>query len=121
MPAKIGTLHNKANEIIYPETIVSAVHMLDGKRDLQAEIEQLQDESKTIVFNNDGTITQTMTHSGMYIITEFEEGAVVETCYYSDDTVYWTMTTSFEQDGSIVVSKVYADNSEPEEEEGEGE
>lgn len=120
MPAKIVTLHNKANEIVYPDTIVSAVHMLDGKRTLQAEIDQLLDESKTITFNDDGTITQVWTESGMYVVTEFDEGAVVETCYYPDDTLYWTMTTSFEEDGTIVVSKVYADNSE-EEEEGAGE
>lgn len=114
MPAVIRSLHNINGVIVYPETIVSAVHMLDGKRTLQSEIDQLLDESKTIVFNADGTITTTYTLSGLYIVTSFEEGAVVESCYYPDDTLYYTITTTFNPDGSISVVKEYADNSEGE-------
>ena len=114
MPAKIVSLHNKDNDLIYPETIVTAVHMLDGKRTLQSEIDQLLDESKTITFNNDGTITTTYTLSGLYIVTSFEDGAVVESCYYPDNTLYYTITTTFNSDGSISVVKEYEDNSEGE-------
>lgn len=124
MPAKIVTLHDKEDMIMYPETHVDAVHMPDGKRTLRAELEELEDDSKTIVFNNDGTITETKTNSGMYVITEFPpDGTVVETCYYSDETIYWVETTTFNDDGSITVEKVYADNTpEPnDEQEGAGE
>ena len=53
MPAKIVSLHSKDNTIIYPETIVSAVHMPDGRRTLQADIEELENGSCTITFNDD--------------------------------------------------------------------
>lgn len=121
MPAKIVTLHDIDNEIMYPETIVSAVHMPDGRRTLQEDIEELEDGSCTITFNNDGSITQVMTNTGMIITTEFGEadGEIVETCTYADETPYYTQTTTFNGDGTITVSKVFADNSEPEEE-GEG-
>ena len=109
MPARIATLHDIDNTIMYPETIISAVHMPDGKRTLQAELEQIEDESRTIEFNADGTITTTYTNSGMYIVTSFTNGEVVEVCYNSDASEYYTMTTSFNADGSITVSKVYAE------------
>jgi len=124
MPAKIVSLHEKDNTIIYPETIVSAVHMPDGRRTLQADLEALEDGSCTIEFNDDGSITQIMTNTGMIITTEFGEadGQIVETCTYSDETPYYTKTTTFNNDGSITVSKVFADNSEPEDDnEGQGE
>ena len=120
MPAKIATLHNKANEIIYPETIIGAVHMPDGKRTLQAELEEIADGSCTITFNNDGSITQVMTDTGMVLTTVFGEtdGSIVTTCLYSDETEYYTETITFNNDGTITKSRVYADNSEPEEAEG---
>ena len=123
MPAKIVSLHSKDNTIIYPETIVSAVHMPDGRRTLEADLEALEDGSCTIEFNEDGSITQIMTNTGMIITTEFGDvdGEIVETCTYADETPYYTKTTTFNDDGSITVSKVFADNSEPEEEPEENE
>lgn len=122
MPAKIVSLHSKDNTIIYPETIVSAVHMPDGRRTLQADIEALENGSCEISFNADGTITQVMTNTGMVITIEFGEadGEIIETCRYPDETLYYTETTTFNDDGTITISKVYADNSEPEEDEQEG-
>ena len=112
MPAIIKTLHDIDNNIVYPDTIVQAVHMPDGQRTLMAEIEEIEDESCTTVFNVDGTITKTMTNSGMIITTEFgSDGTITDTCTYPDETVYYVKTTTFEDDGSIVVSKVYSDNS----------
>ena len=127
MPARIVSLHNKADEIMYPETVVSAVHMLDGRRTLQAEIDELKDESCITRFNSDGSITKVMTNSGLVITTSFGDGSIVDTCTYSDGTLFYTKTTTFESDGSITVSKVYADNhgstptNEEETQEGEGE
>ena len=111
MPAIIKTLHDINNQIVYPDTVVTAVHMLDGKRTLQAEIEELEDESNTTVFNQDGSITKTMTNSGMIITTVFGDGVITDTCTYPDETVYYVKTTTFNNDGSITVAKVYADNS----------
>ena len=113
MPAKVISLHNISNELCYPETIATAVHMPDGKRDLIDELEEIKDGSCTIEFNNDGSITQTMTNSGMYIVTEFGavDGVITETAYYSDATLYYTETTTFNSDGTITVDKVYEDNS----------
>lgn len=113
MPAKIVSLHNKAHDILYPDTMIDAVHMPDGYRTLRAELEEMNDGSCEIVFNNDGSITQTMTNTGMIITTEFGEadGTFIERCTYPDGTLYYTETTRFNNDGTITVSKVYADNS----------
>ena len=109
MPATINSLHNKAGTLIYPETIISAVHMMDGKRTLEAAIEEFADDSSTTEFNSDGTITKTMTNSGMYSVTSFNpDGSITEICRYPDDTLYYTKTTTFNSDGSITVSKIYA-------------
>ena len=110
MPAQINSLHNKAGTIVYPETIISAVHMLDGKRTLDAAIEEFADDSSVTVFNNDGTITKTMTNSGMYSVTTFGDNVITEVCRYPDAAIYYTKTTTFNNDGSITVSKVYANN-----------
>ena len=114
MPATIVSLHDRSNALIYPETDVRAVHMPDGHRNLLAALEDINDESSVTVFNNDGSITKTMTNSGMIITTEFGEadGEIVETCTYADETVYYTKTVTFNDDGSITVSKVYADNTD---------
>ena len=113
MPARIVSLHNKDNEICYPETVISAVHMPDGQRTVETVLEEIADGSCTIAFNADGSITQTM-HDGMVITTEFGEvdGEIVETCTYPDETEYYTKTTTFNSDGTITISKVYADNTE---------
>ena len=122
MPAVIKSLHQKDNTIVYPETIVSAVHMPDGHRNLMDEIEEWMDGSNTTTFNQDGSITKVMTNSGMVITTVFGDGVITDTCTYPDETPYYTQTTTFNQDGSITTLKVYADNSEyEEEEEGGGE
>ena len=112
MPAKIVTLHDIENTIIYPETIASAIRMPDGRRSLLAELDDLNDESCVTEFNNDGTITKTMTNSGMVTTTSFNnDGSITDYCEYPDGTEYFTKTTTFNSDGSITVSKVYADNS----------
>lgn len=124
MPAIIRSLHQKDGTIVYPETIITAIHMQDGKRMLTEELEEIADGSCTIEFNADGSITQTMTNTGMIITTEFGEadGEIVETCQYPDETLYYTETTTFNDDGTITVSKVYEDNVVPEnEEQGGGE
>ena len=118
MPAIIKSLHDINNQLIYPETIVTAIHMPDGHRNLMDEIEEWMDGSNTTVFNQDGSITKTMTDSGMVITTVFGDGVITDTCTYPDETLYYTQTTTFNNDGSITVAKVYADNSEYEEEEG---
>lgn len=110
MPATIRTLRDKAGSNIYPETIVSAINMPDGKRTLLAELDEIKDESSTTVFNADGSITKTMTNSGLIITTSFNGNVVTETCTYGDHTLYYTKTTTFNIDGSITVDKEYADN-----------
>ena len=110
MPATIRTLVNKAGDNIYPETIVSAVNMPDGRRTLETEIDEIKDDSSTTVFNSDGTITKTMAYSGLVITTAFSGNVVTETAVYSDSTPYYVKTTTFNNDGSITVSKVYANN-----------
>ena len=111
MPAVIRSLKDKPGTIVYPETIISAIHMLDGRRTLVAEFDELKDESSVTEFNADGSITKTMTNSGMVMTTVFGDGEIVETCTYPDETLYYTKTTTFNSDGSITVSKVYEDNS----------
>ena len=120
MPAIIKTLHDIQNNIVYPDTVVTAVHMPDGHRTLLAELEEFEDGSNVTTFNADGSITKTMTNSGMVITTEFGDGVITDTCVYPDETVYYTQTTTFNEDGSITVEKVYADNSEYEEEDNGG-
>ena len=109
MPATIRTLQDKAGGNIYPETIISAVNMLDGKRTLDNALEDISDDSCVISFNNGG-VTKTMTNSGMIIQTTFANNVVTETCRYSDLTLYYTKTTTFNTDGSITVDKQYANN-----------
>ena len=118
MPAKIVTLHDKENMIMYPETVIDAVHMPDGRRTLRTEIEQLEDDSSTTSFNQDGSITKVMTRSGMVITTEFGDGVITETGTYSDETPYYTKTTTFNPDGTITVLKEYADNTPTDDNEG---
>ena len=122
MPAIIASLHNKVNQILYPETVIGAVHMPDGKRTLEAELEEIADGSCTISFEADGSIVQTMTNSGMIITTEFgqADGQIVETCEYPDHTLYYTQTTTFNNDGTITVDKAYADNTDVPNEESAG-
>lgn len=121
MPAVIESLHKvtrasgatgsvSSRTLVYPETIISAVHMLDGKRTLDEAITEFDDESSTTVFNQDGSITKTMTRSGMVITTVFGESIITDTCRYSDSTLYYTQTTTFNNNGSITVSRTYADN-----------
>lgn len=110
MPAIIRTLQDKAGNNVFPETIVSAVNMPDGKRTLLAELDELEDESSTTTFNADGSITKVMTNSGMIIRTSFSGNVVTETCVYSDLTPYYTKTTTFNADGTITVDKQYAQN-----------
>lgn len=121
MPAIIKSLHDINNNIVYPETIVTAIHMPDGHRNLLDELAEFKDDSNVTVFNADGTITKTMINSGMVITTEFGDGVITDTCRYPDETIYYTQTTTFNDDGSITVMKVYADNSEyVEDNEGSG-
>lgn len=110
MPAIIRTLQDKAGNQIYPDTIVTAVHMPDGKRTVMAEFEELKDESSTTTFNADGTITKVMTNSGLIMTTSFSGNVVTEECTYADLTPYYTKTTTFNSDGTITVVKSYADN-----------
>lgn len=110
MPAVLKTLHDINNNIVFPETIITAVNMPDGSRTLFDELEEINDESSITVFNNDGTITRTMTHSGMIITTSFADGVITDECTYADGTPYYTKTTTFNSNGSITVSKIYADN-----------
>ena len=123
MPAIIRSLHEvtrssgadgdiTSRTLVYPDTIISAVHMLDGRRTLDDAIAELNDESNVTTFNQDGSITKTMTTSGMIITTTFGDGVITDTCTYSDETPFYTKTTTFNDDGSITVSKVYADNTE---------
>ena len=111
MSAIIRSLIDKAGNNIFPETIVTAVNMPDGKRTLQGALDEISDESSVTEFNVDGSITKTMTNSGMIATTVFGNGVITETCTYADLTPYYTKTTTFNNDGSITVSKVYADNS----------
>lgn len=126
MPAVIKTIHGVERDrsedgkgkiigrtIIYPETIVTAVHMPDGRRNLLDELAEMKDDSNVTSFNNDGSITKVMTNSGMIIKTEFGAGVITETCYYSDgETVYYVKTTTFEDNGDITTLVTYADNNE---------
>jgi len=108
MPATIRTLQDKAGNNVFPETIVSAVNMPDGKRTLLAALDDISDESSTTTFNADGTITKVMTNSGMIITTSFSGNAVTEVCTYPDLTPYYTKVTTFNADGTITVDKTYA-------------
>ena len=110
MPATIRSLINKAGTNIYPETIVSAVNMPDGRRTLEIELDEIKDDSSTTTFNSDGTITKVMALSGLIITTAFTGNIVTETAVYSDRTPYYVKTTTFNNDGSITVEKVYANN-----------
>lgn len=110
MPAIIRSLQDKSGLIVYPDTIVSAVHMPDGLRTLQEEIEELKDGSSVTTFNADGSITKVMTVSGMVITTVFGNGVITETCNYPDDTNYYVKTTTFNADGTITVVVDYANN-----------
>ena len=120
MPAKIRSIHEIERDsqtgaitgrtLIYPDTIVSAIHMLDGKRTLDDALGDLEDDSSVTVFNQDGSITRTMTRSGMVITTVFGDNVITETCTYSDSTPYYIKTTTFNDDGSITVDKEFADN-----------
>lgn len=110
MPATIRTLVDHDGNNIYPETIVSAINMPDGKRTLLSELDELKDESSVTEFNADGSITKTMSTSGLIITTSFASNVVTETATYADHTPYYTKTTTFNADGSITVNKVYANN-----------
>lgn len=110
MPATIRTIVDASGGNIFPETIVSAVNMPDGRRTLLSELDEIKDESSVTEFNSDGTITKTMTNSGMIITTSFSGNVVTESCTYSDLTPYYTKTTTFNLDGSITVDKQYASN-----------
>ena len=120
MPAKIRSLHEITRDsetgaitgrtLVYPDTIVSAIHMPDGSRTLEDALEDLSDDSSVTTFNQDGSITKTMTNSGMIHTTVFGDNVITETCTYSDETPYYTQTTTFNQNGSITVVKEYADN-----------
>ena len=120
MPAKIRSLHEITRDattgaitgrtLVYPDTIVSAIHMSDGKRTLEDALGDLADDSSVTTFNQDGSITKTMTKSGMIHTTVFGDNVITETCTYSDETPYYIQTTTFNQNGSITVVKTYADN-----------
>jgi len=120
MPAKIRSLHEITRDsetgaitgrtLVYPDTIVSAIHMLDGRRTLDDALGDLSDDSSVTTFNQNGTITRVMTNSGMIITTEFGDNVITETCTYSDATPYYIKTTTFNNNGSITVVKEYADN-----------
>ena len=121
MPAIIRSLHEvtrasdasgaiTSRRIVYPDTIISAVHMLDGRRTLDDAIAEFNDDSNVTSFNQDGSITKVMTNSGMIINTEFGENIITETCTYSDSTPYYIKTTTFSNDGTITEVKTYADN-----------
>ena len=110
MPAIIKSLHDINNQLIYPETVVTAVHMPDGHRNLLDVLEQIEDGSCVTVFNADGSITKTMTNSGIVITTEFGDGVITDTAVYPDTTVYYVKTTTFTSDGSITVDYEFADN-----------
>lgn len=119
MPAVIKSLHDVTRDsegvitgrtLVYPETVITAVHMPDGKRTVVDEFDEIKDESNVTSFNSDGSITKVMTNSGMVITTEFGDSVITETAVYSDDTPYYVKTTTFEADGSITTYKEYADN-----------
>ena len=126
MPAVIKTIHGVERDpsengkgriigrtIIYPETIVTAVHMPDGSRTLAEEIGEIKDDSNVTSFEDDGTITKVMTNTGMITVTSFGDGVITETCYYPDgETVYYVKTTTFEDNGDITTLVTYADNNE---------
>ena len=112
MPAVIRSLKQKDGTIVYPETIVSAINMLDGRRTLLSTLDELVDDSSLTEFNSDGSITQTMTKTGMVKHTVFNsDGSITETCNYADTTNYYVKTTTFNSDGSISVNVIFADNS----------
>lgn len=111
MPAVIRSLHNIEGTIVYPETIVTAVHMPDGRRNLLDVLELLKDGSCTTEFNDDGSITTTYTNSGISVLTEFGDAVITETATYSDETPYYVKTTTFNDDGSITELYEFADNS----------
>ena len=122
LPAVIKSLHDVTRDdetgaitgrtLVYPETVITAVHMPDGRRTVVDEFNELKDDSNVTSFNEDGSITKVMTNSGMIITTEFGDGVITETAVYADETPYYTKTTTFNADGSITTSKVYADNNQ---------
>ena len=112
MPAVIRSLKQKDGTIVFPETIVTAINMQDGKRRLVDALEEVIDDSSVTEFNSDGSITQTMTKSGMVKTTVFNnDGSITETCNYADTTNYYVKTTTFNNGGSITVDVQFADNS----------
>lgn len=84
----------------------------DAAGALQEEIDILNmgansGQSKTTVFNSDGSITETWTQDNSYKVTVFNsDGSITETYYNSLDVVQWTKTTVFNSDGSITETVV---------------
>lgn len=124
MPAQIRTLHDivrdsetgavTARNLVYPETIVTAVHMPDGSRTLMEEMEEIKDGSCTVSDIGTAEVTQTMTNSGMVIKQTRSGNVITEVCTYPDDTEYYTKTITLNE-GGYTVATVYADNNaEPE-------
>lgn len=82
----------------------------DAAGNLQNQINDLRDsysnatQSKTTVFNEDGSITETLA-DGRYKTTTFnEDGSITESYKAADGTASGSRTTVFNEDGSITES-----------------
>ena len=84
----------------------------DAAGNLQNEVDDISDgvasktQTKTTVFNTDGSITETL-EDGRKKTTVFEDdGSITETFMAAGGSVIWKNKTTFEADGSIKEEKV---------------
>ena len=83
----------------------------DAKSALESAINDLRDsvaaraQTKTTVFNSDGSITETLADGRKKNTVFNADGSITETLSKADGTVIWTNKTVFNADGSITEAK----------------
>lgn len=109
MSAYIRDLQDKKGNTVYPTTVLSAVFMPDKITTVYDEIQRLNDGSSVTEFTSDGKIKKTLS-DGKVVTTEFSGNSITETCRYPSSAggkIYYTKTTTFQNDGKIKTDVVY--------------
>lgn len=105
MSARIKELKDKDDNKLYPVTVVDAVYMPDGQTKLLEEVMSTGDRSYELTFSSNG-YTKTL-ENGDKIVATFGANNLTEVYKYADNTVYYTKTTTFDDNGSISVNIEY--------------
>jgi hypothetical protein len=103
-------------KLLSGETVLSEVTIEGGAAEtvstnLESAINDLSDsvasrtQTKTTVFNSDGSITETLADGRKKNTVFNADGSITETLSKADGTVIWTNKTVFNADGSITETK----------------